>query len=456
MVDTNRDGQISRRTVLKGMAGAASLMAIPPIVAACSPAATTAPTVAPSAAASTAPTVAPSVEVGSVRFAATWSGDTDALKAVAEKFTAETGIAVKFNTPDPQTFSDQINSYLQGTPDDVLTWYAGYRMRFYADQGLLTDISDVWSKIGASYSDAFKASSTGNDGKQYLIPFYNYPWVVIYRKSLFAEKGYTIPKTLAEFKALADKMKADGLVPLSFADKDGWPAQGHFDIFNLRVNGYDYHVGLMAGKEKWTDPRTAAAFTAWKDLLPYYAETTGALGRTWQEGINAVLDKTAAMYFFGTFAGTQATDPVVHDDLDFFPFPTLGTAYDSEMGIDAPINGFLMTAKSQTLQEDMDAAKAWLEFLASGTAQASFLAANPNFVACAKDADTAKYVAFQTRMAEIIGSSGAIAQFLDRDTDPAFATQMQGFLQTWLSDPEQDINAFLKTIQDFWDSLGIS
>jgi hypothetical protein len=33
---------------------------------------------------------------------------------------------------------------------------------------------------------------------------------------------------------------------------------------------------------------------------------------------------------------------------------------------------------------------------------------------------------------------------------------MQSFLQTWLTKPDQDLTAFLKSIQDYWDSLGIS
>ena len=33
---------------------------------------------------------------------------------------------------------------------------------------------------------------------------------------------------------------------------------------------------------------------------------------------------------------------------------------------------------------------------------------------------------------------------------------MQSFLQTWLTNPDQDLTAYLKSIQDFWDSLGIS
>ena len=40
-------------------------------------------------------------------------------------------------------------------------------------------------------------------------------------------------------------MQKDGLIPFAFADKDLWPALGTFDILNLRVNGYDYHISLM-------------------------------------------------------------------------------------------------------------------------------------------------------------------------------------------------------------------
>jgi multiple sugar transport system substrate-binding protein len=455
---------LSRRTVLKGMAGAAGLVSIPAIIAACSsPAASTAPSTAassaPSAAGSAGASAAASAATGSVTFGSNYSNvDTDqkAMQAVVDAFTAKTGIAVKVNTVSHNDFQDQISSYLQGAPDDVFTWFAGYRMRFFADQGLATDITDLWGKIGGNFSEAFKASSTGNDGKQYFVPFYNYPWVVIYRKSVFTDKGYTVPKTWADFKTLAGKMQTDGLIPLAFGDKDGWPAMGTFDILNMRVNGYKYHIELMKGAQKWTDPKTAAVFTAWKELLPFNGDIAAALGRTWQDTANLLVQKKAGMYFLGTFAGQQATETADHDDLDFFPFPTLGTDFDSELGIDAPIDGFMMSLKSPTLAADKDASLAFLEYLSSGPAQITFLVANPNSVAAGNDADTSGYSAFQKKSAEIIAASGAIAQFLDRDTDPAFAKQMQSFLQSWLTNPSQDLTAYLKSIQDFWDSLGIS
>jgi len=120
------------------------------------------------------------------------------------------GITVKVNTVEHGAFQDQLNSYLQATPDDIFTWFAGFRMRFFAEQGLATPISDVWAEVGSNYSDAFKTASTGNDGEQYFIPIYNYPWVVLYRPSLFEEKGYTVPTTPEEFTALLQQAADDG------------------------------------------------------------------------------------------------------------------------------------------------------------------------------------------------------------------------------------------------------
>lgn len=422
------------------------------IAAACGGGASQAPaTQAPASQPAESAAVTPPPVAGDVTIGSNYSDQVpkDAFAAMLNYCAAQTTATPKINTVEHGAFQDSLNSYLQGTPDDVFTWFAGFRMRFFAAQGLATDISDVWSTAGANYTDAFKQASTGDDGKQYFIPMYNYPWVVIYRKSLFADKGYTVPTTWADFKTLAAKVQADGLVPLAFADKDGWPAMGTFDILNMRQNGYTFHVDLMAGKEKWTDTRVKDVFNLWKELLPF--TQANALGRTWQEGAQSMINKEAAMYFLGTFAGEQATDPAIHDDLDFFPFPVLGNQWDTELAIDAPIDG-LMLSKAP---KNAEGAKALLACIATGPAQLEFLKSSPNNVAAAKDADTAGYSPFQKKMAEIIGNSGAIAQFLDRDTRPDFAggNGMQGFLQTFLNDPNQNLDTFLGTIQSFYDSL---
>ncbi len=240
---------------------------------------------------------------------------------VMANFTKSTGIGVKVNTVDHNTFQEQINSYLQGKPDQVFTWFAGYRMQFFAQKGLATPIDDVWQTLTPQMPPAMKAASTGLDGHQYFVPIYNYPWAVFYRKSVFKQHGYSIPKTWDQLIALAKKMKSDGLIPIAFTDKDGWPAMGTFDILNMRINGYQFHVDLMAGKHAWDSPQVKRVFNQWKELLPYYSP--GALGLTWQEGAQQVVAKQAGMFLLGSFVGQQFTNPSDHADLDFFPYPAI-------------------------------------------------------------------------------------------------------------------------------------
>jgi multiple sugar transport system substrate-binding protein len=322
-------------------------------------------------------------------------------------------------------------------------------MRFFANQGLLTPIDDVWEEIGANYSDAFKNASTGDDGKMYFVPIYNYPWVVNYRKSVFEDKGYDIPKTWEEFVALADRMEADGLIPLAFGDFEGWPAQGTFDILNMRLNGYQFHIDLLAGREKWTDPKVKAVFEKWKELIPYYSD--GGAGQKWLDAAGQLARGEAGMYFLGSFAAQGATGTPAEGDIDFFPFPALGTEFDSENAIDAPIDGFLLSKAPKNLE----GAKTLMKCFASGAAQDVYLGVDPSNVAAANDADTSVYTPVQQKMSEIIAGSGAIAQYFDRDTIPSFAGAqgMQPILQSFLADPDQDLDAYLQGIQDLWDPI---
>ena len=449
---------VSRRTVLKGVAGVAGLATVPAIIAACGPSGgSAAPSAAaPSAAASGAAPSAAAPSAGATGETTLGSNYSDelpkgVLQGIVDSFQTETGISVKINTVDHSTFQNQISSYLQGTPDDIWTWFSGFRMRFFAAQGLATDISDVWAKVGDKYGEAFKVGSTGDDGKQYFIPIYLYPWAVFYRKSLFTEKGYTIPKTFDELKTLATKIQSDGLVPFAFADKEGWPAQGTFDIINLRQNGYDFHVNLMAGKEKWTDTRVTDVFNKWKEILPFHQE--GAAGRNWADASTALLQKNAAMYFHGMFTSQQfqTAGQADLDDLDFFPYPDFGTQFDAEKALDAPIDGFMLSKAPKNL----DAAKAFLEYLAQPATQVTWVTADKSNIAASKDADVSGYSPLQQKAAEVIGAAQRITQFLDRDTNPEFAgpNGMQAFLLDFIQNPDQDPAGLQTKIQSFWDTL---
>jgi multiple sugar transport system substrate-binding protein len=458
MADPVRIESVSRRTVLKGIAGAAGLVSIPAIIAACSstPAASGAPSAAGSGAPSTAPGGSTAVGTLSIGSYSSDPGPKKGLADVAAAFTAATGIATKINTVDHGSFQDQISNYLGAKPDTAYTWFSGFRMKFFAAQGFNVAIDDVWAKVKGNYSEGFAQSVVGDDGKVYGIPVDYYPWALFYRKSVFADKKYEIPKTWDELKALCTKMQTDGLIPIAFGDKDGWPAMGTFDILNLRINGYDFHVGLMAGKEKWTDPKVTAVFQKWAEILPFHAKDYAGL--KWQDAANTLVQKKSGMYLLGLFVSDQflaTKDPADLADLDFFAFPTLGTAYDAEAALDAPIDTWQIAAKSPGLAAEQDAAKAFMEFWAKGSTQVLNFKNAPGAIPTAKDADQSTFSDLQKKAALIVGNAKRITQFLDRDTRSDFAGSngMQSFLQTFLANPTQDLAPYQKTIQDFWDGL---
>jgi multiple sugar transport system substrate-binding protein len=371
------------------------------------------------------------------------SNQSDAVpkKAYAQMvaaFQSSSGKTVKINTVDHNTFQENINNYLQGKPDDVFTWFAGYRMRFFAAQGLAGDVSDVWNGL-SGFSDAMKAASTGEDGKQYFVPLTTYPWAIFYRKSVFKQHGYQIPKTLDDLTALAKQMQKDGLVPLAFADKDGWPAMGTFDQLDLRINGYQYHVDLMAGKQAWDSPQVKKVFDTWRSLLPYHQPA--ALGRTWQEAAQSLLKKQSGMYLLGMFVGQQFPKDQ-QSDLDFFPFPEIDPSIGTD-AIEAPIDGFMMAKKPK----NEAGAKDLLKYFGTAQAENTVLKADPTVIGASQQADTSGYNALQKKAVDFIGSAKSIAQFLDRDTRPDFAaTVMLPSLQNFIKNPN-DIDGLTKQIE---------
>ncbi len=379
-------------------------------------------------------------------------GPRKGMADVTAAFEKATGNKVKLNTVDHGTFQDQISSYLQGTPEDSFTWFSGHRMRFFADQGLAAPVDDTWNKVKGNFTAAFAEAVKGNDGHVYGIPVDYYPWAVFYRKSVFAAHNYKIPTTWSDFKALAAQMKSDGLVPIAIADKDGWPAQGTFDILNLRLNGYDFHVGLLTGKQKWTDPKVANVFKAWAEITPFYND--GVAGMTWQQGADLMVKKQAGMTVLGLFLSQQFPSTDV-DDLDFFPFPDMGTQYDAEKALDAPIDVMMLAKKSPTLSKDQSTANAYLEFWAKGSTQLTMWQSAPGYIPAATDTDTSSFPAITKKAVQIVTAAKKITQYFDRDSRPDFAgpNGMQQFLLTFLANPKADPANLQKTMQSFWDSL---
>jgi multiple sugar transport system substrate-binding protein len=360
------------------------------------------------------------------------------VKAMADAYQKDSGTKVVMNAVDHNTFQESINTYLQGTPDDVFSWFAGFRMAQFADAGLITDLSDVWPIDGLN--DSFKEASTAADGKQYFVPAGYYPWALFYRKSVFEKNGWEAPTTEDDLMSLMQDMQGKGITPIAFGDKDGWPAMGTFDILNMRLNGFDFHMSLMKGEEAWDGDEVKGVFDKWRQLLPYHQEDP--LGRTWQEAATSMGKGESGMYMLGTFVVDAVSD--VADDLDFFTFPELDSSIGAD-ALDAPIDGFCVAAAGK----NQEAAKAMIKFLGSAkAADAANNNADAPMIAANSGASTSKYTDLQKKSVEVVSAASNIAQFMDRDTNADFAsTVMIPSIQSFLKNPD-DIDGVTASIQE--------
>jgi len=336
-------------------------------------------------------------------------------------------IDVIHSTIAHEDFKQAIRAYLTAsTPPDVMTWFAGNRARFFIDKGLIMDISDVWEKEGwnESYPKGFRALSTVND-KQYFLPASWYWWAVYYRKDIFDQYGLKPPQTWDEFLQVCETLKQNGITPITIGTKYPWTAAGWFDYLNMRVNGPEFHINLMLGKERYDDPRVKKVFTDYWGVLiqkGYFLENAAAY--SWSEALQFMIEGKAAMYLMGDFIRDSYPDEL-EGNLDFFRFPIIDP--NVPIGEDAPTDGFFIAANSQHPEE----AKLFLAFLGSVKAQ-QYFADTLGRLPTNMGVDTSKFTPVQLKGLELIKGADYVAQFYDRDTTPEMAEKgMAGFMEFW-------------------------
>ena len=412
---------LGRRGLLKGAAGAAALgLGLPAGLARAQ--------------------VEPGTASGELTVGSNYSDELpkQGLYAAIEAFPNE-NVTVQLNEVDHNTFQENITTYLQN-PDDVIPWFAGYRMQFFAAQELLSPIDDVWEAgLNDTMSEGFKLASTGQDGQLYFVPWTYYAWGIHYRPSLFEENGWEVPTTMDQLIGLAEEIQAAGVVPFALGNDGRWPAMGTFDQLNFRMNGYQFHMDLMAGRESWTDERVRNVFTEWEKLLPFHQENPN--GRTWQEAAATFVDKEAGMMTIGNFVGGQFPEGDT-SDLDFFPWPAMNEEFGTET-IEAPIDGWMLAREPK----NPEAAKELLYFFGTAEGQQAYLSQDPSFLAASLEVDTSNYTALQQKAAAAVSEAASVTQFLDRDSNPEFAANVAGqAFADFLADPSS-IDAILEDMQ---------
>ncbi|MFM0719330.1 extracellular solute-binding protein [Paraburkholderia strydomiana] len=354
----------------------------------------------------------------------TWQDAFDKFKK------ANPDVDLKVTYITEEAYKVQMGGWLATDPPDVVSWHDGERMAYYAQRGLLEDLSSDWSKNGWSQQYASVKEASTYKGKQYAAPLGYDAYGFFYRKDLFEKAGIrSEPKTWDEFLEANKKLKAIGVAPIAVAARDSWTLAAWFDYLNLRINGNEFHQKLMAGEIPYTDPRVKKVYTTWKTLIDDHYFIDNALSYDLDSIAPFLTSGKASMMLMGTFF-SAGLPPSIKPQIGFFRFPVIDA--NVPMAEDGPVNVLLIPAKAKN-KADARKLLAFMEQPQINAELAKGWGQLPSNSQAAEPEDAISKVGFQT----LANTKGGIAQFYDRDMQKEMADEGMKAMQQFYSDPSQ-------------------
>lgn len=344
---------------------------------------------------------------------------------------ANPDVKVKINTFDHEGYKTSIRNFLTAEAPDLATWYAGNRMAPFVNAGLFEDVSDLWAKEGLNDSFKSAAASMTMNGKKWGLPYTYYQWGIYYRKDIFAKLNIAEPKTWDELLKANATLKANKITPFAIGTKATWTTGGWFDYLNMRVNGYEFHMDLTAGKVPYTDKRVQAVFDKWDQLTKNGAYLANHPSYEWQAALPAFVKGEAAMYLMGNFAVAPMKEAGLKEDqLGFMQFPEITKGIPKAE--DAPTDTLHIPSKAKNKVD----ARRFLAYMAKPEVQTE-MNKTLGQLPVNKNAKMPEDVYLQAGF-KMLSNAYALGQFYDRDAAAEMAKAgMDGFQQYMVKPSER-------------------
>jgi raffinose/stachyose/melibiose transport system substrate-binding protein len=226
-------------------------------------------------------------------------------------------------------------SMASGSPPDLFFMWGGSIAQPFIDAGQTMDLGAYYEQYG--WDDKFApwvVERIKSDGKLYGVPYHALGMGFWYKKSLWDEKGWTVPTTFAEQEALCAAMKEEGMYCVSMGGKFGWHTMRVLDYFLEYHCGPEVHDKLNRLEESWDQQCVVDSyetFQKWIDngwvvpdfltvspddsRFPFFAGDAGlVLEGVWYEGVLKTNEQNVADYDF-------YLPPTDHDPVRFSAFP---------------------------------------------------------------------------------------------------------------------------------------
>jgi raffinose/stachyose/melibiose transport system substrate-binding protein len=193
------------------------------------------------------------------------------LKEMVQLYHEQTGNTIEIQAIDDKQWDNVLNARVASGGElwDII--WDKYRWENQIKFKAAELTNEPWvSRINDSVLATLKGYSP--EGKLWAVPYAGSQTIgIVYNKKVFSDLGISIPKTIAEFEAAADKIKAAGITPIYIAAKDGFPVVQVLSSFipNMEKTNPTMIDDLNANKKKWSE---IPEFMDWLKLMQSWRE----------------------------------------------------------------------------------------------------------------------------------------------------------------------------------------
>lgn len=297
-----------------------------------------------------------------LNFPTFWVGQDSKAKGIAmlvEEFNAQNAGEIRVviePNPDTDGYRDKLNTQLAtGSAPDIFVFNPDPTTFQYYESDILMDFTDdLRGAWGNDFVESYLTEST-RDGRIKSVPFEIGITPIWYNMDLLAAAGVSdVPETWDEFMAMADALKANGVVPTSqmTGGSNAWTS----------MLWYSHILASLGGPDVWSRPLGDPIYV---EAAEYLAELY-ADGNTTRDAVGGDAGVSGGHYMAGDTAAfingpwyigrIRGDAPAVHEATVVAPAPAVGDYSGHQIG-------FLLSNLAAANTDDPARRAAVLEFM---------------------------------------------------------------------------------------------
>jgi raffinose/stachyose/melibiose transport system substrate-binding protein len=244
-------------------------------------------------------------------------------------------------------------------PDVYFTWTGAWGGNFVRGNRAvdLTPIIGPDTEWGKALVPAAVQAFQYN-GKYYGIPLYLDAKFMGYNKEIFGKLGISEPATFEDLLAACDKIKASGVTPISFGNKEAWPAVHYAgQLLAYNVPRATLEADFDPKQAQYSDPGYVASLSQFKDLIDRCTDGATVNGTSYASALQQFSNTKSAMYYQEIIEfdqSTSAESALGLPNFGFFVLPVPAGAKGDPKAVEGAPEGYMISAASDNIPLAID------------------------------------------------------------------------------------------------------